>query len=259
MLKNIFQRTFLRGRNKISNSPTDLVTQDMDPQFLSLYELYKKYTMTSIERMFALYCATRYVALNRVPGDIVECGVWKGGSAMLCASALLAEGERDRSLYLYDTYEGMTEPTDRDIDYLGKKAKDLWWKTGSKEAWEWTCASLEEVRINMESTGYPTERSIFIKGKVEETLPATIPEQIALLHLDTDWYESTYHEMIHLFPRLSRNGVILIDDYGHFLGAREAVDRYVAETGTPLLLVRVDYTGRVAIKTTGGISEGADK
>jgi hypothetical protein len=75
-----------------------------------------------------------------------------------------------------------------------------------------------------------------------------LPEQIAVLRLDTDFYESTRHELRHLYPRLVHGGVLIIDDYGHWAGARKAVDEYIAEEGIRLLLNRIDYTGRIAIK-----------
>jgi hypothetical protein len=83
---------------------------------------------------------------------------------------------------------------------------------------------------------------------VEKTLPSHAPAQIALLRLDTDWYASTRWELEHLFPRLSRNGVLIIDDYGHFKGARQAVDEHINLHKLPLLLNRIDYSGRIAIK-----------
>ncbi len=87
-----------------------------------------------------------------------------------------------------------------------------------------------------------------IKGKVEETIPHDIPEKISILRLDTDWYESTYHELVHLYPRLVKGGVLIIDDYGHWQGARKAVDQYFQENNIPVLLNWIDYTGRVAVK-----------
>jgi O-methyltransferase len=100
----------------------------------------------------------------------------------------------------------------------------------------------------MLSTGYPEENLIFVKGKVENTIPGVTPDRICLLRLDTDWYESTYHELNYLFPRLSVNGVIIIDDYGHWQGAREAVDKYFQAKNVKILLNRIDYSGRVGIK-----------
>jgi O-methyltransferase len=79
-------------------------------------------------------------------------------------------------------------------------------------------------------------------------LPEFAPECISLLRLDTDWYESTRHELIHLFSRISKGGVIIIDDYGHWKGAREAVDEYIRENNIKILLNRIDYTGRIGVK-----------
>ena len=90
-----------------------------------------------------------------------------------------------------------------------------------------------------------------VKGMVEDTIPTQAPDKISLLRLDTDWYTSTKHEMQHLFPRLSRNGILIIDDYGHFKGAKQAVDEYLLAAEIPLMLIRIDYTGRIAIKIHG--------
>lgn len=112
----------------------------------------------------------------------------------------------------------------------------------------WDAASYEEVSVNMARTGYPSRRVHQIKGMVEDTIPGKAPESIAILRLDTDWYASTRHEMEHLFPRLSRGGVLIIDDYGHWAGSRQAVDEYFKEHGIHLLLGRTDYTGRMGVK-----------
>jgi hypothetical protein len=113
---------------------------------------------------------------------------------------------------------------------------------------DWCYASLEDVRQNLASTGYGMERIAFVKGKVEDTLPGSAPDSISLLRLDTDWYESTLHELVHLFPRLSAGGVLIIDDYGHWRGARRAVDEYLRDNSIRMLFDRVDYSGRIAVK-----------
>jgi hypothetical protein len=100
----------------------------------------------------------------------------------------------------------------------------------------------------MASTGIDAGRLHFVKGPVEETIPASVPERIALLRLDTDWYESTRHELIHLFPRLAAGGVLIVDDYGHWRGCRRATDEYFEQTGVHILLHRVDYTGVIGVK-----------
>ena len=101
------------------------------------------------------------------------------------------------------------------------------------------------MRRTVAATGYPMDRERFVPGPVEETLPAAAPETIALLRLDTDWYESTRHELVHLFPRLRPGGVLIVDDYGHWSGAKHSVDEYFSGTGQHILLNRIDYTGRM--------------
>jgi hypothetical protein len=215
-------------------------------EFLAASERCRPFTMTSLERMYALWQATRHVVRARIEGDLVECGVWKGGSSMLAALALRAAGDRERALWLYDTFTGMSEPTAADVDLAGRTAAGEW-ETETADG-GWCEAPLAAVQQSIEATGHPRERLHFIVGKVEETIPVQAPAKIALLRLDTDWYESTRHELVHLWPRLSPGGVLIIDDYGHWRGARRAVDEYFADRPDAPLLSRVDYTGRVAVK-----------
>jgi len=168
---------------------------------------------------------------------------------MVIAHTLLKMNEMNREIYLYDTFEGMSKPSDKDKRRFDSVSAISSWKKSQKGDYnEWCYSPLNEVKENMFSTGYPKENLIFIKGKVEDTIPNTIPSQISLLRLDTDWYESTYHELQHLFPILSEKGVLIIDDYGYWAGAREAVDKYFKENDIKILLNRVDSTGRVGIK-----------
>lgn len=222
---------------------------DADERFMRIHAACKDYTMTSKERMFALYTAVRYAIDASIPGDFVECGVWKGGSSMVIAATLLELGATDRTIHLYDTFEGMSEPTEEDtlMTDASMDTHERWTSDQKGEYNKWCYSPLDEVKRNLASTGYPMDRVRFVKGKVEDTIPAQIPETIALLRLDTDWYESTKHELEHLYPLLERQGVLIIDDYGNWAGSKKAVDEYFE--GTPLLLSRVDYTGRMGIKT----------
>ena len=221
--------------------------RDLSPETRETMERCRPFTMTSPERIASLCAAIEYVTKHDIPGDFVECGVWKGGSSMAAALTYQRTG-RTPDLYLYDTYEGMSAPTEDDIDAsTGATAEDLL-NQASKDELVWCYSSLDEVKGNIGSTGYPMDRVHMIKGKVEDTIPGTIPEQIAILRLDTDFYESTRHELVHLYPRLSHGGVLIIDDYGHWLGARKAVDEYIEENGLRILLNRIDVTGRIAIK-----------
>jgi O-methyltransferase len=222
--------------------------EDLDPVFHVLHARCSKFTMTSVERMYALYQAVTYLKRAAIPGDFVECGVWRGGSSMLAALTLLELKDSTRTLYLYDTFEGMSRPTEKDVSYKGHAASGRWEERRHGEGSAWCEASIEDVRANMSKTGYPGDRLRFIKGKVEDTVPSVIPDKNSLLRLDTDWYESTRHEFEHLYPRLEVGGVLIIDDYGHWQGARVAADEYFAAHDIPIFLHRIDYTGRIAIK-----------
>jgi hypothetical protein len=206
--------------------------------------------MTGVERMYALYKSVEYIVKNNTKGDIVECGVWRGGSSMLIAKTLLKFNCTDKIIHLYDTFEGMSTPTEKDLDATGSSAADLLKapKTKDKDS-IWCIADLDDVKNNMAKTNYPASNINYVKGKVEETIPENSPgNSIALLRLDTDWYESTQHEMKHLYPLLSTEGVLILDDYGHWQGAKKAVDEYFSTEKKSLLLNRIDYTGRIAIK-----------
>ena len=223
-------------------------TFDLSQDMLATIARCQPFTMTSFERLAALCGAVEYAVANDIPGSFVECGVWKGGSSMAAALTYLEWSRSDVDLYLFDTYEGMSDPTERDTEARsGKKAEALL-KNASKDQGIWACAQLNEAQANLHSTGYPAERMHFIKGKVEDTIPESAPEAISILRLDTDWYQSTKHELVHLYPRLSPGGVLIIDDYGHWAGARQAVDEYIKEHKLRVLLHRIDYTGRMCVK-----------
>ena len=231
-------------------SAAEMLLKDVaDEDWKTILEV-KPFTMTSPERTFGLINAVRYVINNDIPGALVECGVWKGGSMMAVAKTLIKLGRRDRDLYLFDTFAGMTAPSDKDSTAFEKTPPSEAYAARSRGdgVVNWSFSPLEETQQNLSSTGYESKYIHFVKGPVEKTIPAEAPAQISVLRLDTDFYESSRHELIHLFPRLSRGGVLIVDDYGHWEGARLAVDEYFAENKIPMLLNRVDYTGRVGVK-----------
>ncbi|NUM88489.1 MAG: class I SAM-dependent methyltransferase [Bdellovibrionales bacterium] len=213
---------------------------DMPPEFHAIDRRVSPFTQTSVQRRAALYESLQYVLREGIPGDFVECGVWRGGSAMLAAMAMRHAGHLNRKIYLYDTYAGMPEPGSRDVDLHGEPARAKWEEGG------WNHADLDDVRRNLARTRYPQENLVFAPGMVEETIPGVAPDTISVLRLDTDFYASTLHELRHLYPRLSPGGVLLIDDYGHFRGAKAAVDEYFS--GRPPYMHRVDYTARLIVK-----------
>lgn len=223
------------------------ITKDMDPGFREILNFCIPYSMTSIERMYALYKAVEYVVKSKIPGDFVECGVWKGGSAMIIAKTLIMFGDTTRKIYLYDTFEGMPKPDERDIKIRTGINGVFTWNLKQKNG-GWCNIPIDEVKQNLSKTKYPKQNIYFVAGMVEKTIPKNMPESIALLRLDTDWYTSTYHELVHLYPKLSRNGILIIDDYGSWSGARDATDTYFKEHAINIYLHRVDC-GRFGIKT----------
>jgi hypothetical protein len=236
-------------------SPLTLAQQspthpDLEPDFMAVEAVCRPFTMTSIERRYALWQAIHHVAGQGVEGAFVECGVWRGGSTMLAALALRKLGDETRQLWLYDTFEGMSEPTEHDVEAAtGKPAAEHPDLVGRViESNVFAYAGLDEVKFNLSHTGYPDQQIHYIQGMVEDTLPQFAPDRIAVLRLDTDWYESTRHELEHLWHRLQPGGVLVIDDYGHWAGARKAVDEFFAGRPDAPLLSRIDYTGRIGVK-----------
>ncbi|MDR2971150.1 MAG: TylF/MycF family methyltransferase [Bacteroidales bacterium] len=226
-----------------------IVEKDMDKEFAPLYNLCHPYTMTSVRAMYALYEAVKYVIKYKIEGDFIECGVWKGGSAMLMAATLDSLKCYDRKIYLYDTFEGMSEPSDADENINGEKAMKKYSRLKINEKTNlWCFSPLEEVKQNFEQINYPKENIVFVKGKVEDTIVGFPHKAISILRLDTDWYESTYHELIHLYPCLVSNGILIIDDYGAWKGAASAVDQYFKEQNLSLFLHRIDESPRLAVK-----------
>ena len=230
----------LADRYEPSRTVGDRVgTVDFPPEWQATIERVRDYTLVSDERMGGLIGALEYLARAQVPGAFVETGVWRGGSSMAAAITMLRLGDL-REMVLFDTYTGNPEPGELDVDFEGLDQRQVW--TGKSEPG----TSLRSVAAVMRSTGYDMDRVRLIAGMVEETVPREAPDAIALLRLDTDWHASIAHTLEHLWPRVVPGGVLIVDDYGHFEGARRAVDDYFADQ--PVLLARLDYSGRMALK-----------
>ncbi len=224
---------------------------DFTQEEIEIIKSVKDYTLTIARRIKALINSVHYIVDNKIEGSIVECGVWKGGSIMAAAKTLMSLNNFDRNLYLFDTFEGMTDPTDFDISVRNEKAFEVMQKAKVKgDELTLSIVSLDQVKKAVFSTGYPKEKFHLIKGKVEDTLQKQAPQKISLLRLDTDWYESTKNELIYLFPRLAKGGVLIIDDYGYWTGSKKAVDEYFNEKNIPFLINRIDSSGRIGVKIT---------
>lgn len=240
-----------REPRKIRPDKAEILRQkipDATSEQIAIIDSVQEWTMTSPERILSLCNAVQYITDHQIEGDIVECGVWRGGSMAAAAKTLVKANVSDRKIRMYDTFDGMSPPTEQDVDYQGQTAERLMCEQDREDASSVWCRSpLDQVKSTMEQTGYPGERIEFVVGKVEETLPRNVPEKIALLRLDTDWYESTRCELEYLFPKLVAGGVLIVDDYGHWEGCRRAVDEYFQQNQIAMLLNRIDYTGRIGI------------
>jgi O-methyltransferase len=206
-------------------------------------KIVKPYTMTSSERINELFNSLEYIRHNKIDGDFVECGVWKGGNILGIMEYLYHHNMTDRNVWLYDTFQGMTEPEEIDVDLREQKASDILQQV--------LCySSINEVRKNLSFSNFPIKNVKFIIGDICETLNinSNIPTKISLLRLDTDWYKSTKKEMDVLYPILSNRGVLIVDDYGHWKGSKLAVDEYFKNIKITPLIEKIDYTGIKVIK-----------
>ena len=223
-----------RRKRRAQNRQNRLSTYDEDIReiILKVHDC----TMITFNSLFSFIEAVRYVNRWQIPGAIVECGVWRGGAIMAAALTLEQLSVTDRTFYLYDTFCGMPEPSEHDSRFWGSvnpQEKFRLLQTGPDSS-DWCRASLDEVKQNLATIQYDFNRFKFVEGKVEETIPGTLPDEIAILRLDTDWYESTKHEMIHLFPRLVSKGVLIVDDYHTWSGSKKAVDEYLTVANVPI-------------------------
>jgi O-methyltransferase len=249
-VKKLLQRAGYDLVRQAKSDPRVLIPE-MGEADSATIERVRPFTMTSLERIWSCIQSVRYVSERGLEGDFVECGVWRGGSSMAAALTFQALGDTGRTLWLFDTFEGMTAPVEADFALAtGQDAAGKFEETKTEAGSDWCYAGLDEVQANLASTGYPADRVRFIKGPVEETLAvaANLPEKIAILRLDTDWYESTKAELETLFDRLVPGGVLIIDDYGHWAGAKKAVDEFLAAQPVRYMLHRIDETGRALIK-----------
>jgi hypothetical protein len=251
-------KRFLRHRGyQLARIPDpNAIPQDLSDRFVE--------TMKGMQniggfemKQHTTYAAVEYVVKSGIPGDLIECGVYQGRQVLMMAETLKSYGVTDRDIYLYDTFSGQVRPSiedykDRANPEASYQANLARWEkgqiTGASKSWK--VATVDEVRANVYRSGYPHERFHFIEGDVRQTLPNDRHARIALLRLDTDWYESTKHELDCFYEKLVIGGVLIIDDYGRWRGCRKAVDEFVATLGSRApLLARTGGSERVCIKT----------
>ncbi len=220
--------------------------KDYDSEAASTIRAVKPWTMTSPDKLYALILAVRHVVKHKIPGDIVECGVWRGGSMQATARTLLEVGDTSRHLYLFDTFEGMPPPTEEDRRHDGKSAADL--------------LASERAHVARLGRGLARRRA----GRHGAGGLPRGPRALRPGHgrgdraprgARADLGAASRHRLVRLdqarardlYPRLVSGGVLLIDDYGWWEGAKKAVDEFLEESGEQLLLLRM-ASGRIAVK-----------
>lgn len=192
-------------------------------------------TMVSYARLRGLHDAVMHVANHDIPGDVVECGVARGGSAAMLGLTMRQMGIR-RDLWLFDTFQGLPSPSPQDADF---EIAALY--CGA------CVGSVEDVRRSLSTLGI-RENLHFIPGLFQNTLLTAPVSSVAILHIDGDWYESVKSCLESFYDKVSPGGVIQFDDYAHWAGARKAVDEFFAKRGKRLMLRKLDFAGRQMIK-----------
>ena len=217
---------------------------EIDEENKNLIEFINEYSMTPLIRRWTLIKSLHYINKKKVIGDIVECGIWRGGNLFLAKKIQdKYYKEIKRKLYGFDTFEGMSEPSNHDGIKINKIYQNF--KNNNEP---WAKASLDDVKNFSKKLFSDIDEFNFVKGKVEDTLKdkKNLPDKISLLRLDTDLYESTKIELNILYPLLVEKGILIIDDYGDFPGCRKAVDEYFSDKN--VLMISVDKSCRVIVK-----------
>jgi SAM-dependent methyltransferase/predicted O-methyltransferase YrrM len=213
-----------------------------DEVYVRFRSLVRPHTMLSDERLWSLYSLARQVCERNIPGNFVECGVAAGGSSVLLALVIRHFSRVPRTLYAFDSFEGMPDPTEPD-GAGGRSAQETGWGAG-------TCAAPERSLRDLAARAGVDDLLVPVKGLFEETLPRFRNRvgMLALLHLDGDWYSSTKAILDNLYDRLVDDAVLQFDDYGHWDGCRKAVSEFEQQRDVRFALQTIDYTGRWASK-----------
>lgn len=198
-----------------------------------IIEFVSPYTLLSHERLQNILDSISTLEKENIPGDLIEIGVFKGGAIM--AMALKCKQLNcNRKIIAYDTFEGMTLPTSYDITFQGLEAKNNYVMPDIKCA-----SSFENTKANIDKAEYKNIE--YVIGDILLQKKEDVPKKIALLRLDTDWYESTKYELEIFEPNVMKGGFVIVDDYGHWLGCRKAVDEFQSIKNNTICAI--DYTG----------------
>lgn len=220
------------GFNTIPNSAEEIYSSGTPASLNEIYKKVQPYTLTTPERINSLISLADYCNDNKIEGDFVECGTYKGGSAAVL-SMCMGEG---RHLWLYDSFKGMPETIDKDGQdaamYVGECA-----------------ATAADVKEAMRTISTPDDKYSIFEGWFEDTFKAeNLPEKVALLHCDADWYNSVTLVLNTFYDRIPDGGCIVLDDFGYWEGCREAFYDFCSKKGIKPLLERVGSTQAYWIK-----------
>jgi len=192
------------------------------------------YTMIGLKRLSNIQFCVEDILTNDIPGDFIETGIWRGGAVIFMRAALKAYGIKDRRVWGADSFQGLPEPDPKnypadagDIHYL----------------WKHLEVTVEQVKANFEQFGLLDDQVCFLEGWFKDTLPTAPIEKLALLRLDGDMYESTMDALVHLYPKLSVGGYIIIDDYGYIGSCRKAVQDYRSANNILDEIKTIDWSG----------------
>ena len=191
-------------------------------------------TMVGLKRLDNLQACVESVLRDRVPGDLIETGVWRGGSCILMRAILKAHGDTARTVWVADSFAGLPPPNA--AEYPLDKGIDL-------HLYPFLAVSEQQVRANFQKYGLLDARVKFLKGWFKDTLPTAPIERLAVMRLDGDLYESTTDALVNLYPKLSVGGYVIVDDYGAVDACAQAVTDFREQHGITDEIRKVDWTG----------------
>ena len=189
--------------------------------------------MIGLKRLDQLQHAVETVIADGIPGDLIETGVWRGGACIFMRAVLAAYGDADRNVWVADSFQGLPHPDG--VSYPADEGVD--WTHVDELA-----IPLEQVQANFRRYGLLDERVRFLVGWFRDTLPTAPVEQLSILRLDGDLYESTMLALDSLYPKLSSGGFVIVDDYALTM-CQQAVDDFRAKHGINEPLEQVDWSG----------------
>lgn len=195
------------------------------------------YTVIGMTRLNNLQFCVEDVLKNNIPGDLIECGAWRGGATIFMRAILKAYSVTDRKVFVADSFEGMpeTNPAKYPMDKGMEKSSSLYS--------DYFKVSLEQVKANFASFDLLDSQVVFLKGWFKETLPTAPIQKLAVLRVDADLYESTMDSLVNLYPKLAVGGYLIVDDFGCYPACSQAVLDYRQAHGIKEAIVGIDWTG----------------